>query len=312
MLMLTMTMTLWWWRRWWWRGVCVNRRRRDVDGDGDEQRCRCALILYIATVRVAAAAANSNHNADDDDNDYDDSVITLWWRWQFVIRRDRNVDEDGDEQRPNSPCCYTKPRSWCWCWRWRWLYDDDDDDDDDECVSTGGAETSMETEMNSALLSSMLPPALPGSLPVSRPGPIYSDCYSYGHYSDPYMTSAKAARPGPYARGVEYSAYSPRVKGLYPGANNFGYTFESRWLFGIQRLFCFEGLYIVCGRLTNTLYGGDEKEWYHVLITTNCFCFLLLFFLPNKSNASGWGYNIEQRQTEIYLGMSEQLLVRLK
>ena len=86
----------------------------------------------------------------------------------------------------------------------------------------------MEAEMNSALLSSMLPPAHPGSLPVSRPGPIYSDCYSYGHYADPYMASAKAARPSPYARGMEYAAYSPRVKGLYPGANNFGYTFESR------------------------------------------------------------------------------------
>ncbi|XP_025091886.1 LOW QUALITY PROTEIN: T-box transcription factor TBX1-B-like [Pomacea canaliculata] len=94
----------------------------------------------------------------------------------------------------------------------------------DEKVS----ECQPEADMNSALLSSMLPPALPGGLPTSRPSAIYSECYSYAAYTDPYMTTAKGTRPGPYSRGMEYTAYAPRVKGLYPAANNFGYSFDSR------------------------------------------------------------------------------------
>ncbi|XP_070206368.1 T-box transcription factor TBX1-B-like [Littorina saxatilis] len=92
----------------------------------------------------------------------------------------------------------------------------------------GTAETVSEADMNTALLSSMLPPNLPGALPSSRPTPIsYSECYAYSPYADPYMTSAKA-RPSPYTRGMDYNAYSQRMKGLYPGPNNFGYTFDTR------------------------------------------------------------------------------------
>lgn len=94
--------------------------------------------------------------------------------------------------------------------------------------SSAVSECQPEADMNSALLSSMLPPALPGGLPTSRPSAIYSECYSYAAYTDPYMTTAKGTRPGPYSRGMEYTAYAPRVKGLYPAANNFGYSFDSR------------------------------------------------------------------------------------
>ncbi|KAK7479980.1 hypothetical protein BaRGS_00028807, partial [Batillaria attramentaria] len=100
---------------------------------------------------------------------------------------------------------------------------------DDKSVESQVENAVADSVMSSALLTSMLPPALPGSLPSSRPSAIYTDCYSYSPYADPYMTSAKTARPGPYSRGMEYPAYSPRVKGLYPGPNNFGYTsFEGR------------------------------------------------------------------------------------
>nr|KAG5694304.1 hypothetical protein BaRGS_032022 [Batillaria attramentaria] len=78
------------------------------------------------------------------------------------------------------------------------------------CVESQVENAVADSVMSSALLTSMLPPALPGSLPSSRPSAIYTDCYSYSPYADPYMTSAKTARPGPYSRGMEYPAYSPR------------------------------------------------------------------------------------------------------